>query len=69
MFKQYSDLVLAKRNVGRPRLRYIDVCKRDWKSLNVDIDEWENLTDNSNEWRWEQNFQETEEGMKESEYF
>ena len=30
-------------NDGRPRLRYKDVCKRNLKSLNVDIDEWERL--------------------------
>ena len=46
-----SELVVGKRNVGRPRLRYEDVCKRDLKSLNVDIDEWEKLTEDRNKWR------------------
>ena len=47
----YSELLVDKRSVGRPRLRYKDVCKRDLKSLNVDIDEWEKLTDDRNKWR------------------
>ena len=48
----YSELVVGKRNVGRSRLRYKDVCKRDVKSLkNVNIDEWERLTDDHNKWR------------------
>ena len=48
----YSELVVGKRNFGRPRLRYKDVCKRDLKSYeNVDIDEWEWLNYNRNKWR------------------
>ena len=43
-----SELVVGKRNVGRPRLRYKDVCKRDLKSLSVDIDEREKLTEDRN---------------------
>ena len=31
----YSELVVGKRNVGRPRLRYKDVCKCDLKSLKM----------------------------------
>ena len=35
---------------GRSRL-YEDVCKRDLKSLkNIDIDEWERLTNDRNKW-------------------
>ena len=42
----YNELVVGKRNVGRSRLRYKDVCKRDLKSLkNLDIHEWEMFTD------------------------
>ena len=47
---RYSELIVGKRNVGRQRLRYKAVCKLDLKSLNVDIDEWEKLTDNRNRW-------------------
>ena len=67
----YSELVVGKRNFGRPRLRYKDVCKRDlkhtcqkvWFNLyaflfiplitsfkNVDIDEWDRLTNDRNKW-------------------
>ena len=31
----YSELVVGKRNVGRPRLHYKYVCKRDLKSLEM----------------------------------
>ena len=27
----YGDLIAGKRNIGRPQLRYQDVCKRDMK--------------------------------------
>ena len=40
----YSEFAVGKRNVGRPRLRHKDVCKRDLKSLDIDIHEWENIT-------------------------
>ena len=33
----YSELVVGKRNIGQPRLRYKDDCKRDLKSLNVEL--------------------------------
>ena len=46
----YSELVVDKRNVGRPKLRYMDVCKHDLKRLNVDIDEWKKHTDNRKKW-------------------
>ena len=48
----YSELVVDKRNVGQPILRYKDVCKRDMKSLNLEIDEWETLTDDREKWRY-----------------
>ncbi len=35
----YRDLVNRKRNIGRPRLRYKDACKRDLKKLNIGLDE------------------------------
>ena len=44
----YCELVVGKRNVGLPRLRYKDVCKYDLKSLNVGIDASKQLTDNRN---------------------
>ena len=35
----HIELNVGKRNVGLPR--YKDVCKRDLKSLNINIGEWE----------------------------
>ena len=49
----YTELVVGKRhNVGRLRLRYKEVCKRDLDSLNVAIGELENLTNYGNKWRY-----------------
>ena len=39
----YIELVVGKRNRGRPKLRFNDVCKRDLKSLNMTTDELELL--------------------------
>ena len=39
----YSELVVGKRNRGRPKLRFKDVCKRDLKSLNITTDNCELL--------------------------
>ena len=47
----YSELAVGKRNRGRPRLRFKDVCKRDLKSLNIRTDEWELLADDRVKWR------------------
>ncbi len=48
----YGELVNGKRNIGRPRLRYKDACKRDLKKLNIGLAEWEDFADNRNEWRF-----------------
>ena len=47
----YSELVVGKRNRGRPKLRFKDVCKRDLKSLNITTDEWELLANDRAKWR------------------
>ena len=47
----YSELVVGKRNRGRPKLRFKDVCKRDLKSLNITTDELELLANDRAEWR------------------
>ena len=47
----YSELVVGKRNRGRPKLRFKDVCKRDLKSLNITTDEWEWLANDRAKWR------------------
>ena len=33
------------------KLRHKGVCKRDLKSLDVSVDEWERLPDDRNKWR------------------
>ena len=47
----YGELVVGKRNRGRPKLRFKDVCKRDIKSLNIRADELELLANDSAKWR------------------
>ena len=39
----YGELFVGKRNRGRPKLRFKDVCKRKLKSLNIRTDKWESL--------------------------
>ena len=34
----YGELASGKRSVGRPQLRYKDVCKRDMKALDIDTE-------------------------------
>jgi hypothetical protein len=47
----YSELAKGKRTTGRPHLRYKDVCKRDIKALDIDINEWEELAGDRSRWR------------------
>ena len=48
----YSELIVGKRNVGQPKQHYKDIFKRNLKSVkNVDIDDWERLTNDRNKWR------------------
>ena len=37
----YGELATGSRVLGRPNLRFKDVCKRDMKSMGIDIDRWE----------------------------
>ena len=39
-----------KRNRGRPKLRFKDVCKHDLKSLNITTDELELLANDRAKW-------------------
>ncbi|MCP4267312.1 MAG: hypothetical protein GY777_17355, partial [Candidatus Brocadiaceae bacterium] len=50
-FLLYGELVVGKRNRGRPKLRFKDVCKRDLKSLNIGTDDWELLANDRAKWR------------------
>ena len=47
----YGQLTAGKRNTGRPKLRFKDVCKRDMKNLNIDTDSWEDLASDRLHWR------------------
>ena len=37
----YGELAEGSRPVGRPRLRYKDICKRDIKLSDIDVNKWE----------------------------
>ena len=47
----YGELTSGKRNIGRPKLRYSDVVKRDMKALDIDTGSWENLAADRPRWR------------------
>ena len=47
----YDELASGKRSVGRPQLRYKDVCKRDLKALDINIQCWEDMAADHNSWR------------------
>ena len=49
-FVLYIELVVGKRNRGRPKLRFKEVCKRDLKSLNITTGEWKLLADDLAKW-------------------
>ncbi|KAI8513321.1 hypothetical protein Bbelb_099600 [Branchiostoma belcheri] len=47
----YGELVTGRRPVGRPALRFRDVCKRDMKCTDIDPASWEQLAADRSEWR------------------
>ena len=47
----YGELATGCRPVGRPTLRYKDVCKRDLKLTGIDPDTWEEIADDRARWR------------------
>ena len=49
----YGELALGRRTTGRPHLRYKDVCIRDMRAVDIDIDtmSWEGLAADRTEWR------------------
>ena len=47
----YAEIAEAKRPVGRPKLRFKDVCKRDLKTLGMPADSWEAMAENRVVWR------------------
>ena len=38
-----GELAVGERPTGRPLLRFLDVCERDLKALDIDVDSWETL--------------------------
>ena len=50
-FLLYGELIVGKRNRGRPKLRFKDVCKRDLESLNIGTNDWELLANDRAKWR------------------
>ena len=47
----FGQLATGTRAGGRPRLRFIDSCKRDMKLCGININSWESLASNRSEWR------------------
>jgi len=47
----YSQLHEGSRKVGRPKLRFRDVCKRDIKHMQMDWAHWEKLAAYRETWR------------------
>ena len=47
----YGELATGRRNIGRPQLRFKDVCKRDMKSLDINTESWEKLAADFSSWR------------------
>ncbi|KAI8519654.1 hypothetical protein Bbelb_029110 [Branchiostoma belcheri] len=47
----YGQLESGSRPVGRPHLRYRDVCKRDLASAGISVDSWEELALNRSDWK------------------
>ena len=46
----YGSLASGQRPAGRPKLRYVDVCKRDMKHLHIDTNSWEVMAQNRPSW-------------------
>ena len=47
----YGQLATGTRPVGRPHLRFKDVCKRDMKSMGIGVDNWEENANDRASWR------------------
>ena len=47
----YGELARGSRLVGRPNLRYKDMCKKDLKDFDIDLDNWEGLASERPAWR------------------
>ena len=47
----YGELSSGTRSIGRPALRFKDVCKRDLKKAHISVEEWEHVATNRDAWR------------------
>ena len=47
----YAELTSGKRQIGRPQLRFKDVCKNDLRCFGIAPSSWENLAQNRPRWR------------------
>ena len=47
----YGELATGGRSVGRPFLRFKDVCKRDMKFAEMDVNSWESVAADRRLWR------------------
>ena len=47
----YGELTEGTRPVGRPKLRFSDVCKRDMKFCNINIETWQDVAVDRDLWR------------------
>ena len=47
----YGELAQGKRPTSRPQLRYKDVCKRDLKAMDIDLNTWEAVASDRTAWR------------------
>ena len=47
----YGELSEGQRRKGRPQMRFIDVCKRDFKATNIDPNTWESSAADRVLWR------------------
>jgi len=47
----YGELANGARGIGRPRLRFKDVCKRDLKAFQIPSTSWERIAEDRNAWK------------------
>ena len=47
----YGELALGRRTTGRPLIRYLDVCVRDMKAVDIDTTSWDVLEADRTKWR------------------
>ena len=47
----YGELDLGSRRLGRPKLRFKDVCKRDMLVIGLPTNNWESLAVNRSKWK------------------